>query len=201
MKRAAIALTVGLIGLLLCIADTQGQTKNQKKPMPIYDDRNGYEVLSVILNRLSVVQKNETVKIDPRTASPENVAAIKAKCSGIPSEFQGAWEDFDKKAQTRFLLRRDFTLAMKYELVYPSPMAVANHRETREEVYKRVRSGTYFVAAVGFDEKRTRAVALVEYICGNPCGDSLFYYLRKSSKGWEEASEVPPKVRSCGEIY
>ncbi|HXR33850.1 MAG TPA: hypothetical protein VN830_09090 [Verrucomicrobiae bacterium] len=201
MKRAAIALTVGLMGSLLCNAGAHGQTKNQKKQMPVYEDRDGYEVLSVLLNRLSVVQKNETVRIDPRTASPGNVAEIKEKCSGIPPEFRSAWEDFDKKVQTRSVLRRDFTLAKNYELVYPSAVAVPDHRETREEGYKRIRSGTYYVAPVGFDDKRTRAVAFVEYICGNPCGESLFYYLRKTEKGWEEASEVPPKVQSCGEIY
>jgi hypothetical protein len=201
MKRAAIALTVGLVGSLLCNADAYGQTNNQKKQLPIYEDRDGYEVLSILLNRLSVVHKNETVRIDPRTASPGAVAKIKADCSGIPPEFQSASEDSDKKIQTRFLLRRDFILTKKYELVYPSAVAVTNHRETKEEGYKRIRSGAYYVAAVGFDEKKTRAIAFVEYICGNPCGESLFYYLRKSAKGWEEATEVPPKVQSCGEIY
>ena len=201
MKRAAIALTLGLVGSLLCNAGTQGQTKNQKKQMPIYEDHDGYEVLSVLLNRLSVVQKNETVKIGPRTVPPRDVAEIKARCSGIPPEFQSASEDFEKVVQTRFRLRKMFALKKNYELAYPSAMADMGHLETKEEAHKRIRSGTYYVAAVGFDEKRTRAIAFVQYICGNLCGNSLFYYLRKSEKGWKEAPEVPPKVQSCGEIY
>jgi len=71
----------------------------------------------------------------------------------------------------------------------------------KEEIRKRIRSGTYYVAAVGFDDKRTRAIAFVEYICGNLCGNSLFYFLRKSDKGWEETPEVQREVQRCGRIY
>jgi hypothetical protein len=169
--------------------------------MVVYDDRDGYEVLSVLLNRLSVVRKNDTIRIDPRTAAGESVAEIKAQCSGIPVEFHGASEDFDKKLNTRQIRRRRFSLKKSYELGHASAMADLNQPETREQARKRIRSGTYYVAAVGFDDKRTHAIAFVEYICGNLCGDSIFYYLRKTENGWQEAPEVQREVRACGRIY
>jgi hypothetical protein len=197
MKRAPVALTVGLIGSLLFVVGAHGQTKIKKDPLPFYEDRDGYEVLSVLLN----ARAEKLIRIAPRTASPSHVAAIKAQCAGIPPEFQGASEDFDKKAQTRFLLRRDFTLKNSYELASASAGTGADHLETKEGARGRIPFGTYYVAAVGFDEKRSRAMAFVEYICGNLCGSSLFHYLRKSAKGWEEASDVLPKVQGCGRIY
>jgi hypothetical protein len=169
--------------------------------MAVYEDREGYEVLSVLLNRLSVARKNDTIRIDPRTAEGKRVAEMKAQCLGNPEEFRGASEDFDEKVKTRLILRRGFSLTKQYELARVSRMADPSQLETREEARKRYHSGTYYVAAVGFDDKRTRAVAFVEYICGNLCGDSIFYYLRKSERGWEEAREVNRQVQSCGRIY
>ncbi len=201
MKQALMVLAIGLLGSVLCVTGTHGQAKRHKEQMPIYDDGDGYKVLSVVLNARSEKWKNETIKIDSRTAPPRSVVEIKAQCSGIPPEFQSASEDFDKKVKTRLLLRKRFTLRKKYELVFTSATAGINQPENKEEARKRIRSGTYYVTAVGFDEKRTRAIAFVEYICGSLCGNSLFYYLRESADGWEEAQDVPPKVQSCGQIY
>jgi hypothetical protein len=201
MNRRMMGLAVLLMSSLPFAPNGHGQTKNQRGQMPIYDDRDGYDVLSVLLNALSVVRKNDTIRIDPRTAPEKYVAEMKVQCSGIPSEFQGASENFDKKVKTRLILKRGFSLTKNYELAYASAMTDASHPETREEARKRIRSGIYHVAAVGFDDTRTRAVAFVEYICGNRCGDSIFYFLRKSEKGWEEAREVQREVQSCGGIY
>jgi hypothetical protein len=185
----------------LITACVGAQTKSQKQKLPAYDDRDGYEVLSVILNRLSVVRKNETIRISPATSAGLVVADIKAQCSGIPEEFHGASEDFDNKTKTKQILRRRFSLTKNYDLAYARLGVDLNQPETREEARRRIRSGTYYVAAVGFDDKRTHAIAFVEYICGNLCGDSIFYFLRKSEKGWEEAPEVQREVRACGRIY
>ncbi len=201
MKRTAMALVVGLFGSLFCLASAHGQTKHLKNKLATYDDRDGYEVLSVLLNAQSDKWKNETITIDPRTPLGRAVAEIKAECSGIPAEFQAASEDFDRKVQTRLLLRKGFSLRKNYELGYASSTIAAEQPRNKEEIRKRIRSGTYHVAAVGFDDKRTRAIAFVEYVCGNLCGNSLFYYLRKSEKGWEEAREVQREVLRCGRIY
>jgi hypothetical protein len=201
MKRTAMALVVGFFGSLFCLASTHAQPKHLKNKLATYDDHDGYEVLSVLLNAQSDKWKNETITIGPRTALGRAVAEIKAECSGIPAEFQAASEDFDRKVQTRLLLRKGFSLRKNYELGYASSAIAAEQPRNKEEIRKRIRSGTYYVAAVGFDDKRTRAIAFVEYICGSLCGNSLFYYLRKSEKGWEEAREVQREVQTCGRIY
>jgi hypothetical protein len=120
---------------------------------------------------------------------------------GDSREFHGASEDFDNKTKTKQILQRRFSLTKNYDLAYTRLGVDLNQPETREEARRRIRSGTYYVAAVGFDDKRTHAIAFVEYICGNLCGDSIFYFLRKSEKGWEEAPEVQREVRACGRIY
>jgi hypothetical protein len=199
-RFAVLALSVLLLSLSPFAANGSAQTK-KREAARVYEDRDGYEVLSVLLNALSVTRKNETVRIDPRMASGKGVAEIKAQCSGIPAEFQAASEDFDKKVETRFLLRRGFSLAKSYALLHARVKTDATWAETQEEARKRFGSGIYHVAAVGFDDKRTRAIAFVEYICGNLCGDSIFYFLRKSEKGWVQAPEVQREVHSCGRIY
>lgn len=201
MNPGMMALAILLMSSFPMAPNGRGQTKKQAGPAPVHDERDGYDVLSVLLNALSAVYKNDTIRIDPRTAPEKYVAEMKVQCSGIPSEFQGASEDFDKKVKTRLILKRGFSLTKNYELAYASAMVGASQPETREEARKRIRSGIYHVEAVGFDDTRTRAVAFVEYICGTRCGESIFYFLRKSEKGWEVAREVQREVQSCGGIY
>src|SRR5260370_22101675 len=94
MKQTIMTLIVGLFGSLLCVAGMNAQTKNQSGQTPIYQDRDGYQVLSVLLNARSDEWKNGTIEINPRTASGKAVAEIKAQCTGIPTEFQAASQDF-----------------------------------------------------------------------------------------------------------
>lgn len=196
MKRVRLAISLALLSPSLL-----AQPKAQNSRLPAYEDTEGYAVLSAILNRLVVARRNETTRIGPRSPLAKYVSPIKMQCSGVPEEFQSAWQDFDHQLSTRFMLQRRFSLSKSYELSYSPHLAASEKAETRGEARKRIRSGTYYVAPVGFDERRTRAVAFVEYICGSLCGDSIFYFLRKSNKGWEEAPEVQRQLQSCGRIY
>ncbi len=196
MKRVRLAISLALLSPSLL-----AQPKAQNSRLPAYEDTEGYAVRSAILNRLVVARRNETTRIGPRSPLAKYVSPIKMQCSGVPEEFQSAWQDFDHQLSTRFMLQRRFSLSKSYELSYSPHLAASDKAETREEARKRIRSGTYYVAPVGFDERRTRAVAFVEYICGSLCGDSIFYFLRKSDKGWEEAPEVQRQLQSCGRIY
>ena len=189
MKRVRLAISLALLSPSLL-----AQPKAQNSRLPAYEDTEGYAVRSAILNRLVVARRNETTRIGRRSPLAKYVSPIKMQCSGVPEEFQSAWQDFDHQ------LRR-FSLSKSYELSYSPHLAASEKAETREEARKRIRSGTYYVAPVGFDERRSRAVAFVEYICGSLCGDSIFYFLRKSGKGWEEATEVQRQLQSCGRIY
>lgn len=178
----------------------RSQTKSQTTRRT-YEDADGYEVLSVLLNRLSDGRRNDAIRIDFRTARGTVVAEIKAQCSGVPDDFRSAWNDFDKKLEPRLVWRRNFSLAKRYELAYAKPSPLPGEPESKEQAHNRIRSGTYYLAPVGFNESRTHAVAFVEYLCGNLCGDSIFYFLRRSDKGWQEAPEVQRRVQSCGRIY
>jgi hypothetical protein len=168
-------------------ATERAQAKSQKPQTPVYEDRAGYEVLSLLLNKESEVWKNDEIRINPRTAYGDDVASVKNECSSIPSDFQSASADFDRRIKAKLLLRKDFSLKKPYELVFASHTADVN----------RYHSGTYYLAPVGFDEGRTRAITFVEYICGRLCGSSILHFFRKTEKGWEEAQDV----RVCGRIY
>jgi hypothetical protein len=163
------------------------QTKSQNHQTPLYEDHRGYEVLSLLLNKESEVWKNDEITINSRTAYGRDVASVKNECSNISSEFRGASADFDGRSKTKLLLRTDFSLKKPYKLVFARHTAAVN----------RYHSGTYYLAPVGFDERRTRAIAFVEYICGRLCGSSILHFFRKTEKGWEEAQDV----RACGRIY
>ncbi len=176
MKRVRLAISLALLSPSLLV-----QPKAQNSRLPAYEDTEGYAVRSAILNRLVVARRNETTRIGRRSPLAKYVSPIKTQCSGVPEEFQSAWQDFDHQLSTRFMFQRRFSLSKSYELSYSPHLAASEKAETRGEA--RIRSGAYYVAPVGFDERRTRAVAFVEYICGSLCGDSIFYFLRKSAKG------------------
>lgn len=176
------------------------QTKDHNSQQT-YQDPEGYEVLSLLLNRLSDVWKNNSIRIDPRAARGKTVAEIKAQCSGVPDEFRSAWNDFDRSLEPRLVWQKNFALTKPYELAGAGPAPFPGEPEPKEQAHKRIRSGTYYLAPVGFNEDRTRAVAFVEYLCGGLCGDSIFYFLRKSEKGWTEVPEVQRQVQTCGRIY
>lgn len=200
MKSAFAIFVIAAVCFSAAAPRARSQTRSQDSQRT-YNDPEGYEVLSVLLNRLSDARKNDSIRIDPRGAPETLVAEIKAQCSAVPDEFRSAWTDFDKKIEPRIAWRKNFRLTKPYELEYAEPIPPTGKPESKEEVHKRIRSGTYYLAPVGFNENRTRAVAFVEYLCGSLCGDSIFYFLRKSERGWTEAPEVQRQVQTCGRIY
>lgn len=186
MKRLmALALSLCALSLFLTVANAQtSPNKNQLVP---YDDADGYLVLSSIIDLRINQGKTEPVSIFRHTISPNKLNALKNECRDkVPAEFEKAAEDFDKKAKTKFLLKERFSLQKKYRFVASSRNSL----------------GVFSVSAVGFDETKTRAFVLVEYLVrpSNSIvlgGDSSFYLLRKTAAGWKEATEVP----QCGRIY
>jgi hypothetical protein len=166
---------------------SNAQTRDNKNQHLTYDDADGYQVLSGIIDARANKLKSESVSIFHQTVSGESVRDVRTQCAGgIPAEFQGAAEDFDKKATTRFLLTERFSLEKKYRFVVgPTSNSL----------------GVFSVSAVGFDKTKTRAIVLVEYLV-HPTnsivgGDTTFYLLRKTEEGWKEATEIP----KCGRVY
>ena len=168
---------------------SSAQTKLKRAAPSPYDDADGYQVLSSIIDARADKSKNEIVSIFHKTVPAESISAIRSQCSSsFPSEFQGALENFDKQTKTHFLLQQEFSIRKKYRLVDDR---ISTHL-----------AGIYSVSVVGFDEKKVRAIVLVQYLVrrnGSIAlgGDSTFYLLRKTDKGWQEAADIP----KCGRIY
>jgi len=187
MKRS-MALAVLLSALSPFLAVSNAQTSPKQNQLFPYDDVDGYLVLSSIIASRTNQWKTEPVLIFQHTISGERLNDLKNKCSNrVPSEFQKAAEDLEKKAKTRFLLGERFSLQKKYRFVAaPSSNSL----------------GVFSLSAVGFDETKTRAIVLVEYLVRPASsivlgGDSTFYLLRKTATGWKEVTEFP----KCGRIY
>ncbi len=197
MKRS-MALAPLLSVLWLFLAVSNAQTRPNKNQLLPYDDADGYQVLSSIIDASTNKLKSESVSIFHHTLSEEAFRGVRFQCSGsIPAEFQSAAEDFDNKAKTKFLLQQEFSIQKKYKLVALSretPVNIGNQSQTASS------SATFSVSAVGFDETKAHAIALVRYIMrsgGTICGSSTFHLLRKTGQGWREATEIP----KCGRIY
>jgi hypothetical protein len=61
--------------------------------------------------------------------------------------------------------------------------------------------GIYSFSAVGFDENKTRAIVLVQYLVRPESivlgGDTIIYLLRRTESGWQQAADI----QKCGRIY
>ena len=89
-----------------------------------------------------------------------------------------------KEAKTKLLLRQEFSIQKKYRLVALSrttPVNAGNRSQTPSA------SATFSVSAVGF----------IVHNGGTIGGSSTFHLLRKTSRGWQEDTEIP----KCGRIY
>jgi len=180
------------LAMLFCLwtfsPASHAQTKAKRNQSPPYRDTDGYQVLSSVIDSITQKMKGASVSILHQTISAADFADIRAECSSrFPGEFQGALEDFDKKAKAKLLLQRQFSIHKEYKLV---------------ETTVGARAGIYSVSAVGFDEKKTRAVAVVRYLVRSlrsPIvgGDKLFYLLRRTETGWQQTPDIP----NCGHIY
>src|SRR5262249_27103246 len=150
---------------------SDAQTQARKlQPLP-YRDTDGYQVLSSIIEARTEKLKNGSVSIFHQTVSGDALGEIRAECaSHHPREFQSALEYFGKKAKTKLLLQQQFSIHKEYKFT---------------ETMVGVQTGVYSVSTVGFDENKTRAIVLVQYlvrpredvILG---GHRMLYLLRKT---------------------
>jgi hypothetical protein len=180
------------LALLFCLFTlspaSDAQTRPKEKPVAPYGDSDGYQVLSSIIQSRTEKAKSTFVSIFYQTISAADFKEIRSDClSRFPGEFQGALEDFDEKTKAKLLLQQQFSIGKQYKFV-ETPVGT--------------RTGIYSVSAVGFDEKKTRAVALVQYLVRpreSPIlgGGKTFYLLRRTETGWQEAADIP----RCGHIY
>jgi hypothetical protein len=192
--KSPVALALLFFCLCSLLPGSDAQTKpNKNQPLP-YSDTDGYQVLSSIINARTEKLKSGFVSVFNQTISEKDSREVRVQCSSsFPREFQTALEDFDKKAKTKFLLQREFSIRKEYRFV-----------ETMVGVHDSTKSlpGIYSFSAVGFDENKTHAIVLVQYLV-RPAGsivlggDTIFYLLRRTESGWQQA----PDIQKCGRIY
>ena len=179
--------------LLSCLcsflpAASDAQTHAEKIQLLPYKDTDRYQVLSSIIEARTEKLKNGSVSIFHHTVSWDAFGEIRSECaSRLPKEFQSALEDFDKRAKTKLLLQQQFSIHEEYKFV---------------ETMVGLQTGVYSASAVGFDENKTRAIVLVQYLV-RPTrsivlgGDKTLYVLRRTETGWQQATDVS----KCGQIY
>jgi hypothetical protein len=179
------------LALLFCLysfspaSDAQSQAR-KIQPLP-YRDTDGYQVLSSIIEGRTEKLKNGSVSIFHQTVPGDALGEIRAECaSRFPREFQSAVEDFDKKAKTTLLLQQKFSIHKEYKFV---------------ETMVGVQTGIYSVSAVGFDENKTRAIVLVQYLVRPPGsvilgGDKMLYLLRRTETGWQHPQTLQNAAKS-----
>lgn len=196
MKSALVLLS---FCTLMFLPASNTQTKRDKIQLLPYRDPDGYEVLSTIIDGRAKKLMGDSVSIFHQTISEQSLSGVRFQCSGsIPLEFQKAAEDFDRNAKTKFVLRREFSIKKPYVLVAWS----RTNTSPAGQPQRQEQAGVFSVSPVGFDETRTHAIALIQYIVSPPGsvvigGSRLFYFLRKTDKGWTEDTEI----RKCGRIY
>jgi len=192
--KSPVAVALLLVCLCALLPMSDAQTKPKKnQPLP-YSDTDGYQVLSSIISTSTEKLKSGSVSIFHQTVSEEAFREVRVQCSSkFPGEFQSALEDFDRKAKRKFLLQREFSIQKEYRFV-----------ETVVGVQTSTKSlpGIYSVSTVGFDENKTHAIVLVQYLV-HPVGsivfggDTVFYLLRRTESGWQQASDI----QKYGRIY
>ena len=184
--KSFVALAL-LYSICFFVPKSDAQTQSKKKQPAPYTDTDGYQVLSSIIEARTEKSKAGPVAIFHQTVSGDAFGEIRAECSSrFPAEFQSALEDLDKKAKAKMLLQQQFSIHKEYKFV---------------ETMVGVQTGIYSVSAVGFDQNKTRAIVLLQYLVRPPGdvvgGDKMLYLLRRAQTGWEQAADVP----KCGRIY
>src|SRR5215467_9248255 len=98
--------------LLLCGCSAKGRVQNHiPAHAGVYEDVEGYAVLSMLLNGSSAEPRAETIRINMVT----HVESVKGThsledCMKIPEEFRAAADDYERRANTALVLKKKFTL-------------------------------------------------------------------------------------------
>jgi hypothetical protein len=172
---------------------TPVQIDVSKLQRPTYEDRDGYAVLSIVLDQHNHGSETTVISIVPTTVSEDRTLSS-LNCGKKPEGFQAAEKDFHERNKTVFELAAKFSISRKYELssaprrIFPPPKP--GEQELQIDAY----APAYFVSAVGFDAARTHAVAYVGAVCGAECGGGGYHFLVKDKKDWKEVPGSPACV-------
>jgi hypothetical protein len=160
----------------------------------VYDDAEGYAVLSMLLGSASQETHAAAIRINLVTHI-ESVSGTHSleDCMKIPDEFREAANDYERRARTAYVLKNKFSLKTPYDLVGESRIGGSGlkHPPAMDKDFsEKISSGTFYLSPVGFDANHTHAIAYKNYLCGNLCGWGGYHFLVKNAGKWEEAKDV-----------
>jgi hypothetical protein len=160
----------------------------------VYDDAEGYAVLSMLLGSASQETHAAAIRINLVTHI-ESVSGTHSleDCMKIPDEFREAANDYERRARTAYVLKNKFSLKTPYDLVGESRITGSGFKSppaTGKDISERISSGTFYLSPVGFDANHTHAIAYKNYLCGNLCGWGGYHFLVKNFGRWEEAKDI-----------
>ena len=160
----------------------------------VYDDAEGYAVLSMLLDSASQQAHASGIRINMVT-HVESVSGAHSleDCMKVPDEFRDAANDYERRAGRALVLRRKFTTRVSYDLAGETRITGTGVRQplaTGTDNSQKTSSGTFYLSPVGFDASHTHAIAYENYLCGNLCGWGGYHLLVRNAGRWEEAKDV-----------
>ena len=191
-----IALPSALItSLILCGCSAHNRVQNHiPANAGVYDDAEGYAVLSMLLNSAVQETHGAIIRINMLT-HVESVSGTHSleDCMKVPEDFREAANDYERRAATALVLRKKFTTKTPYDLAGETRIVGTKAKPsstTATDTAVKISSGVFYVSPVGFDANHTHAIAYENYLCGNLCGWGGFHLLVKNAGRWEEAKDV-----------
>jgi len=165
-----------------------------KKEPPVYDDPEGYSVLSLLLGGAGQDIHSQSINISAFTTveTPDGLTSLE-KCVKIPNEFREAADDYLRKTKTPYLFQEKFALKTPYRLVtkrHKENDDIKHPPRNDKEISDQISSGVFYLSPVGFDSTHTHAIAFKNYICGSTCGWGSYHFLVRDKDRWEEAKGV-----------
>jgi hypothetical protein len=185
---------IGVFFSVLCIgafASVQGSFASSAKPM--YDDAEGYVVLSGLLDHYSSGPTGSVITISPTTVPVEQMLSS-LNCGKVPDGFQAAIKDFQEKNKVGLQLAPKFSMQAKYELSNDPDRYLPVPKPGEQELRSPPRKPIYVVSVVGFDLSGTHAIAYISVFCGDECGGGGYHFLSKEKGAWKEIKDSP----KCG---
>lgn len=184
-----------LASLIFCGCSSHERIQNHiPANAGVYEDAEGYAVLSTLLGGASQETRAATIRINMVThVESVNGAHSLEECMKVPEEFREAANDYERKAGTALVLRKKFALRVPYDLAGETRITgsgLRNPAATDKGVSGQIPNGTFYLSPVGFDANHTHAIAYENYLCGNRCGWGGYHLLVRNAGRWEEAKDI-----------
>jgi hypothetical protein len=184
-----------LVGKLAVVAVVLLQTLSLRADKSIpqkYDDAEAYRVYSALLLSRYFSKSPDSPKfvIETETTSPTTHFPT---CFPNQSDLDlSDWQtllDLKKEAQIPRVLKDHFKPTMRYWLVPRGQLdaEIIENGVLWAGFQRRYPDspGIVSLSAVGFNERKDRALVYVSFVCGILCGGAHFYTLEKRDKGWQ----------------